>query len=100
MKEKKLKYILHILRVLETVYLFSLFLILYLRTLPHDSVSLLTEGWIGASLMILPLLVLKNIIVAVYNNGMLTPHQKMWLVIRSAIFILLAIYSYPLILSL
>jgi len=100
MQEKKLKYIFHILRVIETAYLLSFFFILYLRQLPHESIQTLTQGWIIASLMVLPLLILKNILVGVYRNGLLSSNQKFWLVVRSVLFILLTIYSYPLILNL
>jgi hypothetical protein len=100
MKEKKLKYILHVLRIIEVIYLLTFFFVMYLRQLPHTSVQVFAYAWIGLSLMVLPLLILKNIMIALFNNGLLSTNQKIWLIVRCAIYILLATFSYPLILSL
>jgi hypothetical protein len=97
MKDKNLKTILYTLRVAETIYLMSFFLILYLHTIPRELVTLPLEFWLVGSFMLLPVLVFKNIFVALYRNSALTSSDKMWLLIRSILYILLAVFAYPLI---
>lgn len=56
-----------------------------------------TEAWIVLSYMVLPLLLLKNILVGVLENRILNSSEKMWLIVRCALYIFLTVYSYPLI---
>lgn len=99
MKKNTLQPLLTAARWIETLYLLTFFLIIYLRTLPQETIKVWTVGWVDVSFMLLPLFIIKNILVGVYNNGQLTSSQKMWLVVRCVVYILLAIYSYPLVLN-
>jgi hypothetical protein len=99
MKEKKIKALLAFLHGLETLYLLvSLFVILG-RLFPPEKILGFTEMWIIVSYMVLPVLLLKNIMVGVFENKMLTSSDKMWLMVRCALYIFLTIFSYPLVVS-
>lgn len=100
MKELNLKRFLSALRVLETIYLAVSLLILFSRKIPHETFQTLLSNWIYTSYLILPVLLFKNILVAVLNNGLLTQNQKMWLIVRCAMYLLLSLFAYPLILGL
>lgn len=97
MREKRISLILRSLRILENVYLLTFLFIIYARAFPQESLMPFTEMWIIASYMILPLLLLKNLLVGVLSNRLLNKKEKIWLLVRCALYILLTIYSYPLI---
>lgn len=99
MKEKKLKTLLNILHTLEAVYLFVSFVIIFGRMFPPEQVIAFTEMWIIVSYMVLPLLLLKNIMMAVFENKLLTKSNKIWLLVRCALYIFLTVFSYPLVVS-
>lgn len=99
-KDKKLKTIFSFLMVLETLYLLTFFVIIYASKLPAQLLKDFTQFWITASFMLIPVFLLKNIFVGVMENGILSKRQKIWLIIRCIIYVLLTIYSYPLITSL
>ncbi len=104
-KNKKIKVFLAVLRILETVYLLTFFFVIYARAHVgilelHDEIVTLSELWINTSYMVLPVLLFKNVLVAILNNGILTKGQKFYTLLRCAIYVALTIYSYPLILAL
>lgn len=97
---QKLRKLLSTLRVLETLYLLISIALIFSRNIPHEAFQAFLQDWVWSSYFILPLLLFKNIIVAVFNNGILTQNQKIWLVVRCALFVFLSIFSYPLVLAL
>lgn len=98
---KKMRVFLAVLRVLETLYLLTFIFILYAITHPAQAgIAELVNEWIVVSYMLLPVLLFKNILVAILNNGYLKHWHKVYILVRCAIYVLLAYYSYPLIVSL
>ena len=97
MKEKKLRLILEILKVIESIYLLTFFVIIFAYKFPPAALASFTQFWVAVSFMLLPVFLLKNIIVGVVENRLLDNKEKAWLIVRCIIYILLAIYSYPLI---
>jgi len=97
MNQNKIKIILSVLRVLETLYLLTFLYILYLSTLPYEDARELVTDWVTVSYFILPILLLKNVIVAMFNKGVLTQRQKIYLLVRCALYVLLTVISYPII---
>ncbi len=98
-KDKKLQIIFKILQVVESVYLLTFFVIIFANKFPQNLLQNFTQVWITISFMLLPLFLLKNILVGVLQNGLLSKNDKIWLIARCALFLLLTIYSYPLITS-
>jgi hypothetical protein len=98
---KKMAVFLSVLRVLETVYLLTFVFILYAYTNPTDeAIPALLNDWVIISYLLLPVLLFKNILVAILGNGNLKQWHKIYILIRCAIYVLLAFYSYGLISSL
>lgn len=96
---KNLKIFLNVLALLEYGYLLTFFFILYVRTEPIELFAPLIAVWLTTSYMILPVMLFKNVLVAILNNGFLTRSEKVLTVVRSALYVLLTICSYPLLLA-
>ena len=100
MKKGKLKLSLDFLVFLETVYLcVSLVVVFFVKLLPADTAGLVVVNWVIFSYFFLPLLLFKNVLVSTLNKGSLTKEDKSWLLMRCSVYILLTVYSYPLILG-
>ncbi len=100
MKERKLKPFLSFLIFLETIYLIlSLAIVFFVRLLPIETVSIIVANWVVCSYFLLPLLLFKNVVVSTLNKGSITKEDKTWLLLRCSIYLLLTVYSYPLILG-
>jgi hypothetical protein len=106
--QKQLGIFLSILRIIETVYLLTFLFIIYARYLivsgsvSLDELAVVVEVWITGSLMALPLLLFKNVLEAILNNGILKRHQNeaVFMLVRCAFYVLLAIYSFQVITAL
>jgi hypothetical protein len=98
---KKLKIFLVVLKTLEYLYLATFGFILYASYVPHSSetIRMLTKAWIDTSYMILPVLLFKNVLVAILNNGILTKNDKILILARCVIYVLLIIYSQSLVID-
>ncbi len=83
--------------VIEAAYLLISIVVVFSRLFQYDPVMSFTELWIILSYMVLPVLLLKNILVGVLENKILKQNEKMWLIVRCALYIFLTFYSYPLI---
>ncbi|MDO8620515.1 MAG: hypothetical protein Q7R64_04185 [bacterium] len=98
MKEKKLKPVLSLLVFLETVYLcLSLTMIYFTVFFPSPADKLAITSWVIFSYFLLPALLFKNVVVSTLKKGVLSKEDKMWLILRCSIYLLLTVYSYPLI---
>lgn len=103
-KNKRMQAFLMTLRVIEVAYLLTFFFVIFAQeglenVALHDSFVTLSQIWVNTSYMVLPLLLFKNVLVAILNNGILTHKAKVFILIRCALYAALAIYAYPLILS-
>ncbi len=89
--------LLSVLRILETVYLIVSFAVVFFRKYPQDVLQTVVAVWVTSSLMILPVLLFKNVLVAILNNGVLTTNQKTWVLVRCALYVLFSFIAFPLI---
>ncbi len=89
--------LLSVLRVLETVYIVISFAIVFFRKYPQDLLQVVVSAWVVTSLMILPVLLFKNVLVAILNNGVLTSNQKTWILVRCALYVLFSFIAFPII---
>ncbi|MBI5126618.1 MAG: hypothetical protein HZA80_02550 [Candidatus Taylorbacteria bacterium] len=104
-QNKKMKVFLSVLRVIEVLYLLTFFFVIFAQqalndVAIHDSIVMLSKIWINTSYMVLPVLLFKNVLVAILNNGILSHKAKLFILVRCAIYVVLTIYAYPLILAL
>ncbi len=100
LQNNKTKNLISILRVIEFFYIAVSIVIVFYNKLPEDLLAIWLDTWVKASYFILPLLLFKNIIVALYSNGTLTTKDKGWMLLRCVIYFTLSFFAYPLILNL
>ncbi len=97
-KNLKLNILVRFMSVLEVLYLLTFAFILYARLFPGtEAMYGFIDIWLKVSYMIVPVLLFKNILVAILRDGDLSKKDRIWILVRSALYVLLAIYSYPLI---
>ncbi len=100
LQNNKTKNLISVLRILEFFYIAVSIVIVFYNKLPSDLLAIWLDTWVKASYFILPILLFKNIIVALYSNGTLTKQDKGWMLLRCLIYFTLSFFAYPLILSL
>ena len=97
---KKISILLSILRWLEYIYLLTFVFIVYAYEVPmSETIRSFSEVWVTASYMILPVLMFKNVLVAILNNGILTKNNKVLILVRCILYVLLTVYSYSVVSS-
>lgn len=100
LQNNKTKNLISVLRILEFFYIVVSIFIIFSNKVPQDLLDLWLSNWVMASYFILPILLFKNIIVALYSNGTLTTKDKGWMLLRCVIYFTLSFFAYPLILNL
>ena len=100
LQNQKTKSVLGVLGIIEFFYLIVSIIIVFSGKIPQDLLQLWLRQWVFVSYFVLPILLFKNIVLALYNNGALSKNQKAWTLVRCIVYFALSFFAYPLILSL
>ena len=98
MKHEKNKLGFQFLIFVEWVYLsLSIIVVILSKFSFPDTVDFVIGNWVQFSYFFLPVLLFKNVAMAIANKNVLMKLQRQLMMLRCSIYVLLIVYSYPLI---